>query len=249
MKNEVPVDVIFDREQERRRIDRCLGRRRPFLLYGPAGVGKTLLLRDVLSRHQEILYCENSSTTNMVFRSLAFSLLRLKNTRACRAFCSEDAIANKSAVSLKGIVMDGLREGQYSIMLDHLKQPSYAFAAAVREIMSWASTPVSAVARSFHMEDTGFLQPIYRDRSQKCEICNFDHPIAERFAHEMINRSGLSGANLGEFLEKVLQFSGGNPGAIMALVDMGRNPRYRSEEYIKITPLYLDFRMNGGIAS
>ena len=42
-------------------------------------------------------------------------------------------IKAKSAVSLKGIVMDALKEGKYCIVLDHLSRPSYAFAAVVRE--------------------------------------------------------------------------------------------------------------------
>ena len=192
-------------------------------------------------------YCEESATTNAMFRSLARSLLRLQSPRASKAFRDEDAIATKSAVSLKGIVMDALREGEYSIVLDHLKRPSYSFASAVREVMGRGSTPVSAVACSSHMEDTGFFQPLYGDRSQKCEIRNFDDSTAEQFARARVKRSGLSGTNISEFLEKVLEFSGGNPGAIIALIDMATCPKYRSEEHIKISPLYIDFRMNGGV--
>jgi hypothetical protein len=242
-------EFIFDRDRERQRIDQFLSRRRPFLLHGPAGVGKTLLLRSVLSQFRSVLYCVDSSTINVVFRSLAFNLWRLKNARACKAFREEDAITRKSAVSLKGIVMDALREGKYSIMLDHLRQPSYAFASAIREIIGWGSTPVSAVARSVHMEDTGFLQPLYGGRSQKCEIHNFEYATAGQFAREMIRRRSLSGANVGEFLEKILEFTAGNPGAIIALIDMACYPKYRSQEHIKITPLYIDFRMGGGISS
>ena len=241
-------DFIFDRQEERQRIDQFLVKKRPFLLFGPSGVGKTLLLCDTLSEFRSVLYCDDSSTTNVVFRSLAHSLLRVGSPRAKKSFPDEDAIAAKSAVSLKGIVMDALREGEYSVMLDHLKRPSYSFAAAVREIMSWGSTPVSAVARSSHMEDTGFLQPIYGDRSQKYEICNFDDDTAEQFTCEMIKRRGLLGANMDEFLKKVTEFSAGNPGAIITMVDMARYPKYRSQEHIKISPLYIDFRMQGGAA-
>jgi hypothetical protein len=241
-------DFIFDREEERQRIDQFLAKRRPFLIYGPSGVGKTLLLRNVLPPFRSVLYCEDSATINVVFRSLARSLLRLQSPRATKAFRDEDAITTKSAVSLKGIVMAALREGEYSIVLDHLTRPSYLFASAVREVIAWGSTPVSAAARSSHMEDTGFLQPIYGDRSQKCEIRNFDDSKAEQFARERIKRSRLSGTNISEFIDKVLEFSRGNPGAIIALIDMATCPKYRSEEHIKILPLYIDFRMNGGVA-
>jgi AAA+ ATPase superfamily predicted ATPase len=238
-------EYIFGREEERQRITQHLTKAHPFLIYGPSGVGKTLLLRSVLSRYSTVLYCEDSSTINVVFRSIARHLLCLGSPRAKSAFHNEDGIKMKSPVSLKGVVMDSLNEGKYSIILDHLKRPSYSFAAAVREMMGWGSTPVSAVARSSHMEDTGFLQPLYGDRSQKCEIRNFDVALAKRFARETIDRAHLTGTNMSEFLDKVLEFSGGNPGAIVALIQMATYPKYRSDEHIKIAPLYIDFRMNG----
>jgi hypothetical protein len=94
------------------------------------------------------------------------------------------------------------------------------------------------------MEDVGFLQPFYSDRSEKCEIRNFAPEGAEQFAGEVVKRKGLSAQNMREFLEKVLEFSGGNPGAILAMLEMAGYPKYRSDEHIKITPLYIDFRMN-----
>lgn len=237
-------EFIFDREDERQAIRQRLAKRRPFLIHGPAGVGKTLLLGSVLQEFPSILYCADATTTHVVFCSLAQGLLRLSNPHARSALRNEEGIKSKSAVSLKGIVMDGLEQDEYSIVLDHLKCPSNSFAAAVREIIGRSSTPVSAVARSSHMEDTGFLQPLYSDRSEKYEIRNFDSAVAEQFAREVISRTNLTASNINEFLEKVLEFSNGNPGAIVSLVETAKNPKYRSDKHIKITPLYIDFRMN-----
>lgn len=239
------AQFIFDRSEERRRIDQFLVKRRPFIIYGPSGVGKSLLLQDVLPPFRATFYCDDSSTINTVFRSLAVSLLRAGSPRAQTAFRNDEGIRAKSPVSLKGIILDSLREGEYAIVLDHLRRPSYSFASAVREIVNLCSTPVSIVARSAHMEDAGFLQSFYGDRSQKCEIRNFDDTVAEQFAREIVKRKGLIASNMSEFLEKVLEFSQGNPGIIAALVDMAKYPKYRSEEHIKITPLYIDFRMSG----
>ncbi|MGD1078286.1 MAG: hypothetical protein ABR881_08195 [Candidatus Sulfotelmatobacter sp.] len=240
----VMSEFIFDREEERQGIRQRLAKKRPFLIHGPAGVGKTLLLRSMLSEFPTVLYCEDSATTHIMFRSLAHSLLRLHNPRAQTAFRNEEAIKPKSPVSLKGIVMDALNQGEYSVVLDHLKRPSYSFAAAVREIKGWGSTPVSAVGRSSHMEDVGFLQPFYSDRSEKYEIRNFENSVAKQFAREAVARANLTASNLNEFLDKVLEFSDGNPGAIGTLIEMAAYPKYRSDDHIKITPLYIDFRMN-----
>jgi len=49
---------------------------------------------------------------------------------------------------------------------------------------------------------------------------------------------------MSEFIERLLEFGQGNPGAILSMLEMAKHPRYRSAEHIKITPLYLDFRMN-----
>jgi hypothetical protein len=240
----VTAKFIFGRDEERRSIREKLTKNRPLLIHGPAGVGKTLLLRSLLPEFPDILYCENSATTQTVFRTLARDLLRLHNRRTVTAFRDEEAIKAKSAVSLKGIVMDALNEGKYCIVLDHLKRPSYSLAAAVREIMGWGSTPVMAMARSCHMEDVGFLQPFYSDRSEKYELRNFESAMAQQFARETVKRAGLSAQNMEECLEKVLEFSNGNPGAILAMLEMASLPKYRSDAHIKITPLYIDFRMN-----
>jgi hypothetical protein len=97
------------------------------------------------------------------------------------------------------------------------------------------------------MEDTGFLQPLYGEQSQKCEIRNLGEATAKLFAREMIERHGLADANTAEFLEKVVKFSAGNPRANIALIEMARHPKYRSQEHIKIAPLYVDYRLSGGI--
>lgn len=239
---------IFGRDEETQNLHARLVKKRPFLVHGPAGAGKTLLLRNLLCEFPDMVYCENAATTQVIFRTVARALLQRDNARVLKAVHDEVGIKMKSAVSLKGIVMDALHTGKYCIVLDHLKRPSYSLASAVREIMGWAATPVVAVARSPHMEDVGFLQPFYSDKSEKYEIRNFEPAIAEQFVQEIVRRNGLFANNMRDFLEKVLEFSHGNPGAILAMMEMAGYPKYRSEENIKITPLYIDFRMNWGQA-
>jgi hypothetical protein len=237
-------DFIFGREAELQTVKQRLLNRKPFLLHGPTGVGKTLLIRSLLPQAPAVLYCENSATAQAVFRGVAEGLLKRSDKRVEAACRNRDGIQAKSAVSLKGIVMDALREGSYSIVMDHVSRPSQSFAAAVREIIGGCSTPIIAVAQSSHMEDTGFLQPLYSARSEKYELKNLDSAAAGLFTHEIVKRAGLSAVNIAEFLAKVLELSEGNPGAILSMLQMAKYPKYRTDEHIKIAPLYIDFRMN-----
>jgi len=239
-------EFIFGREEELQALRRRFRKRKPFLLHGPSGVGKTFLVRRILREFPGVLYSSESPSAQAVFRNLAVSLLAAPDPGLLRAFGSSggEGIERKSALALKGLVMDALHAGHYCAVLDHLRRPAYSCAAAVREIMGWGNTPVVALARSPHMEDLGFLHAFYPDRSDRLELRNFPPPLAQRFAEEAVRRAGLSAQNMSEFLQRVLVFSQGNPGAILSMLEMAKHPKYRSAEHIKITPLYVDFRLN-----
>jgi Cdc6-like AAA superfamily ATPase len=240
------LDFIFGREEEQANLAKRLASRRPLLIHGPTGVGKTLLTTAALKNLSDFLYSPDSSTINVVFRNIAYRLWQQRAPHVVKSFgrAGPDAIKTKSATNLKGTLKDALHEGSYCLVLDHIKRPSYSFAATVRELMGWCNTPVITLARSDHMEDTGFLQAFYPDRSDRFELKNFDPDVAESFAVAVAKRAGLSAQNMDDFLERVLDYSRGNPGAIVAMLEMARYPQYRSNDRIKITPLYIDFRLN-----
>lgn len=235
---------LFGREKEMEVLRQRLGKRRSFFLHGPAGVGKTALLTSLLPEFPTVLYCAESASKLSVFRALGVALLATGSPAAARALKSAENIKAKSAIAIKGVVLDLLRCGQYSVVLDHLCQPSAAFASEIREVANWGSTAVIGVARSPHMEDVGFLRSLFADRRERVELKNFELESAASFARWVIAGTGLCAGNLEDFLERVLELSQGNPGAIISMVRMAREPKYRSKDCIKITPLYVDFRLS-----
>ena len=239
-------DVLFGRDEELRELRARFAKRKPLLIHGPEGVGKTALVNALLPDLDSYLYCPDSTTIHSVFRSLMEMLWHRQNPRV-RQSCGRsgiDAVRAKSSTNVKGVVMDALHENQYCLILDHIKRPPYAFASAVREIVNWGGTPVVTLARSAHMEDVGFLQGIYPDKSDRYEIRNFDRELATGFAESIAADLNVQAENLKEFMDKVLEYSHGNPGAILAMLKMATHAKYRSNEHIKIAPLYIDFRMS-----
>jgi len=240
--------AIYGRDAELQQLRQFVSRRRSFLLHGPAGVGKTLLLKHLASEVPDMVYCDESSSNQTVFRALAAGLFARKNRHVLQACGTSglNAIKDKSAVSIRGIVADGLREASHWIVLDHLKSSSQSFAASVKDVCNWTATPLIAVARSAHMEDVGFLLPMFSDRSEKYALRNFDPDTAREFAVRTAQEMHLSATNRDEAIQKIVHYSKGSPGAIIAMLQMAASPKYVTQQHVKLSPLYIDFRLTWG---
>ncbi len=236
--------TVFGRDEELAQLRQRFAVRRSFLLHGPAGVGKTLLLQLVLPEFANVLYSPKNPTPQALYRHLAESLLELGHrvfTKACPSGMA--SLQLKTAVAVKGLVRDALHNSKYLVVVDHLVCPSQALAASIRELMLNWSVPVVAVSRSAHMEDAGFVLPLFPARAEKVALRNFDPELALYFAAGCAEREGLTAENLDQFLNRVVEYSGGNPGAMLQLVQMAKAPKYSHENQIKIAPLYIDYKI------
>jgi DNA polymerase III delta prime subunit len=238
--------AIYGRDAELEQLRQQVTRHRSFLLHGPTGVGKTLLLKHLADEFVGMLYCGESPNTQIVFRTLAAALFAKKNRNLVKTCGTRGlhVIKDKSSVSLRGIVTEALREGGYWIALDHVQSPSQSYAAALKDVCSWTGTPLIAASRSEHMEDVGFLLSMFSDRSAKSALRNFDSDSAKEFAMLTAREMQLQAANRDEAIEKIVQYSKGNPGAIIAMLRMAVSPKYVAQDHVKLSPLYIDFRLS-----
>lgn len=240
-------DFVFPRPEEAAALRRRFAHPAPLLIHGPAGAGKTFLVRSLLSELPSFLYCRDSATLLTVLGTVAELLCRAGSQRLMRA-CNGDvaALRRKSAVSLKGLVVEALREARYALVLDQLDRPAASFGSAIREIIGWANTPVVAISRSPHMEDLGSVYGLFPDRNDRFELRNLAPAAASDFARSAAEHQRLTADNLPEFIARVAELSRGNPGAILCMIAMAKRAQYRCKDQIKLHSLYIDFRLRAG---
>jgi hypothetical protein len=75
------------------------------------------------------------------------------------------------------------------------------------------------------------------------EVKNFSTQIALEFAQREAERTELWASNLETVLPSLVEWSDGNPGAILHMLKMAQLPQYRAGDQIKSHILYVDYRM------
>jgi len=236
--------AVFGRSEEVEGLRQRLVARQTFLLHGSTGVGKTLLLLHIAPQFPEMLYSPQNVMPQMMYGSLSKSLLAAGHPVLAKACPNGIAsLLAKSAICVRGLVREALRDSKYMVVVDHLTRPSQALAGCLRELMQSCSVPVIAVARSVHMEDAGFVLPLFPDRAARVHLRNFGPEMSRQFAAARARTEGLKARNLAQFLERVVDYSEGNPGAMLQMIHLATQPRYCTEDQIKIAPLYIDYKL------
>ena len=136
-------------------------------------------------------------------------------------------IAALSSSSLKGIVHRALDTRPFLMVLDHLDAPSRVITGMIKDLHYYGRTPVIFASRSPHMEDIGALRALCANKSERLELKNWPHQIALEFAQREAERSQLRASNLEAVLPSLVEWSDGNPGAIIHLIKMAQLPQYR----------------------
>jgi len=67
--------------------------------------------------------------------------------------------------------------------------------------------------------------------------------IALEFAQRHAERIQLWASNLDSILPSLVEWSDGNPGAILQMLKMAQLPQYRADDQIKSHIMYVDYRM------
>jgi GTPase SAR1 family protein len=227
-----------ERAEELDRLRNQVKTQKSLLVFGPEGVGKSRLLRAFVESQPLALYVAQMSSPREFLLGLLHALRRIDE--GIRVPGNTSAL---SSSSLKGIAHRALDTRPYLMVLDHLDAPSRVATGMIKDLHYHGRTPVVFASRSPHMEDIGALRPLCALKSERIEIKNWPQKIASEFAEREADRLGLGASNLESILPLIVEWSDGNPGAILHMLNMAQLPRYRARDQIKAHILYVDYRM------
>jgi hypothetical protein len=201
-------------------------------------VGKSRLLQTFVGSQPLAVYIPQMRSP----REFITTLLQALHSADGKVKLPED-IAALSTSSLKGIVHRALDTRPFLMVLDHLDAPSRVVTGMIKDLHYYGRTPVIFASRSPHMEDIGALRPLCANKAERLEVKNFPTQIALEFALREAERTELWASNLETVLPSLVEWSDGNPGAILHMLKMAQLPQYRAGDQIKSHILYVDYRM------
>jgi hypothetical protein len=227
-----------EREEEMNRLRTQATVRKSLLVFGPEGVGKSRLLRSFVESHPRAIYVEQIHSPHGFLLML---LDALRSTAKTARIPSN--YTSLSTMSLKGVVHRVLETQSFLIVFDQLDGPSRVVTGIIKDLYHYGRTPIIFASRSPHMEHIGALQPLCADKSERIEIKNWPQPVALEFAYRQAESTRLSASNLDSAVPMIVEWSDGNPAAILHMLRMAHLPQYRLGDQIKAHVLYLDYRM------
>jgi GTPase SAR1 family protein len=227
-----------EREEELGRLRNQARIRKSLLVHGSEGVGKSRLLQNFVGSQPLAVYIPQMRSP----REFAMTLLQALHSADGKVKLPGN-IAALSTSSLKGIVHRALDTQPFLMVLDHLDAPSRVVTGMIKDLHYYGRTPVIFASRSPHMEDIGALRPLCANKAERLEVKNFPPQIALEFAQREAERTELWASNLETVLSSLVEWSDGNPGAILHMLKMAQLPQYRAGDQIKSHILYVDYRM------
>lgn len=233
---------------EHQRLSAALRKGQPLLLLGPAGSGKSALIRAAVAdfpASHGIIQLRYTPNLHHLLIDLARRLLETGH-RGVRKLARpggdiEKWLSQQTSVHLKGILWASLEAEPRTIILDGIEGgrfPMYRFLQRLHfakgmALLAAARDPVSL----------GTLGRLFWDPRTTVHLRSLNDADATRLFALAAESFRLGDLNLEEFREKVLDAAKGNPGQIIEMCRLASNPMYVSGRHIKFAPLRIDVLM------
>jgi hypothetical protein len=217
---------LIGRETELNFLRDRLRTGRNVAVIGPAGIGKTALVRQAMAAMPDALYCPDTSTLKTACESLLAAL--------GVSVTAPDNIQRKRAV------LAALHGHRCYIVFDHVQRVSPRLLSLLENLRE--SHPMVIATRSLAWNDIGHLKMILWD-FDTLEPDNLNEAAALRLARAEGERLGLHVPDPRQFEHDLWRWSRGNPGRMIALCEQAKHGGYVFGHRFDVRLLDLDRRI------
>lgn len=228
------MEDIIGREKECAAIVNFINQRKNIIIFGPEGVGKTVILNKVITGFPGInKICSQESKT------LKESLL---NFTTCASF-DRKTINEANALALKKLFYEILaRNKPEYIIFDHIESVEPKFHSFFVYLLE-TKIPLIVLSRGLGKKEIGHLR-MSSFNFEKVEISNFDRSATDTLIGHFINEFGIKITKADEFKKQIFHFSKGNPKIIKGLCFLARDVKYQKDNGLDVKLMDLDRRIS-----
>lgn len=250
---------FFDREHESHRIQQAFKKKESMMISGPADIGKTALILNVMRTLPgelagKCLYLVGFKDLQNLLRNL-LKALHQANSLGLRQQLKAEGISSANfdiwlkalpSSRLKGILYRAVQTSDYRVILDHVPLLTHARAKIIKELFWMRDTPVYLLMRDDQkFRIAQFAHFFYWSDRQCLTLGPLPASSAGELLETCIEKCGLSRFDLEGFREEILDLSGCVPGAIVKMCALAADPRYRYGSRIKTKLVHIDYLMSG----
>jgi len=237
-----PTLALVGMVKEHARLDAALSKGESVLLVGPAGSGKTRLLREAAAIRPGVLYIAWQPTLHGVLTAITRSMIAFGHPvlrRRARAGPDPEAwLAKQTSVHLKGLLWNAIEEAPLPMILDGVSGAGFPTYRFLQRIYHSRGMALFAASRDF--ASLGALGRLFWNPARIVTVFPLNGRDAAQLFEAAADHFGLRNLDLDDFREKVLENASGNPGQIIEMCRMAMQPQYLSGRYVKFAPLRID---------
>jgi hypothetical protein len=233
---------LIGMHRELSRVTAAVQKRRPLLLLGAPGSGKTKVLKEATRGDVRIPYIPYAPVLHDLLTTFAEALLEVRH----RAFSSmlkgardpHRWLTAQTSVHLKGLLWTAVEREPLIIVIDGVQGASARTYRFLQRIYHTPGVALIVAARDLRSLDV--LGKLFWDPGLLVQVEPLQHGDAVYLFNLLVERLGLDHLDLQDFRPRALDAAGGNPGQIIEMCKLAADPRYWSGRHIKFAPLRID---------
>jgi hypothetical protein len=219
---------LMEREREFSKLLQSVRQRKPALVCGSPGFGKTRLLlelrRELAAEGESVLYLPFKQPLHAFLASVAAEL-----SLKCRS---------DSSVALRGVLWNTLGNEPKIILLDDISEPSLPYYRFFERILYVPGMALIGSAVQPHA--AGALHRIFWNQQATFSLRPLTKQASTALAEKAIRLFTPDLAGLSTFQEQVIRVARGNPGRIVEMCKRAADPAYRNGDRIRFAALSID---------